>query len=156
MVPFLRRGVNDPQVWPRLLTRRPKTEADEQAFVEAAREGDDVHFAVYADGEPAGLVSVEDVDTAWGVGELGYWIVPERQGQGYGREAASLAVSHAFDNLRLDRVTAPVLADNDLSRRLLEGLGFRQEGTLRRHAYGGGERVDVVVYGALAEEWDDT
>lgn len=48
-----------------------------------------------------------------------------------------------------------MLADNDPSRRLLEGLNFQQEGTLRRHAYVSGERVDVVVYGVLAEEWDD-
>lgn len=36
---------------------------------------------------------------------------------------------------------------------MVERLGFREEGRLRDHAYLRGERVDVLVYGLLAEEW---
>jgi len=39
------------------------------------------------------------------------------------------------------------------SRRVLERNGFREEGRMSEHALHRGERIDVVTYGLLAEEW---
>lgn len=54
-----------------------------------------------------------------------------------------------FRHLCLRRLTALVDPKNKRCRRLLEGLGFSQEGKLRRGLDG---RRDAIVYGMLAEE----
>ncbi len=56
---------------------------------------------------------------------------------------------YAFVNNGCQRVTAWVAGSNARSRRLLGGLGFRQEGVMRR-ALG---EDDAVVFGLLEEEW---
>jgi RimJ/RimL family protein N-acetyltransferase len=47
---------------------------------------------------------------------------------------------------------ATVYAQNDGSRRVLEKVGFTEEGLLRQEGFVGGEHVDVVRCGLLAEE----
>ncbi len=114
---------------------------------------DAVHLLAGRDGDPVGFVWLFGIDDAMGRAELGYWIAPDEQGQGYATETADLAVTHAFDGRRLHRVLARVFEWNDASRRVLEKLGFRREGTLRDHYFVDGEYVDAYLYGLLAGEW---
>ena len=55
----------------------------------------------------------------------------EARGKGYGREAVGLLVDHLFDGGSVERVGATCDVENVPSVRLLEGLRFRREGTLR-------------------------
>jgi RimJ/RimL family protein N-acetyltransferase len=54
--------------------------------------------------------------------------------------------------MALQRVWLHVYADNPAAR-LYARLGFRPEGTLRRHAWKRGAYRDQLVMGLLAEEW---
>jgi RimJ/RimL family protein N-acetyltransferase len=47
-----------------------------------------------------------------------------------------------------------VQADNPASVRVLERLGFREEGRRRDDFYKDGAYVDVLTYGLLADEFD--
>jgi ribosomal-protein-alanine N-acetyltransferase len=85
--------------------------------------------------------------------ELGYWLGRDFRGKGYATEAATAVVGWAFSELGLNRVSAARFGDNDASGRVLEKLGMRQEGLLRRHVFRGGEFRDMVMYGLLREEW---
>lgn len=107
-------------------------------------DGDDV--------EPVGMVSVRGL--SWGRPELGFWIAPEYQGEGYGSEAVSLAVETVFRTESTPAIEAAASADNEASRGLLESLGFEQEGRLRQFRFVDGEYRDVVVYGLLRAEWE--
>lgn len=98
-------------------------------------------------------MSVEAVN--WTRPELSYWLIPEVHGEGYGREAVALAVEFVFRSRAVPAVAAGVYAHNDASRGLLESLGFREEGRLRRHSFTDGEWRDIVKYGLLREEWAD-
>jgi RimJ/RimL family protein N-acetyltransferase len=60
-------------------------------------------------------------------GELGYFLAPEAWGKGYGFEACTTAIDHAFAAGR-DHLTAGVWADNEPSLRLLAKLGFKVTG----------------------------
>jgi len=75
------------------------------------------------------------------------------RGQGIGREAVRLLVDHLFSTEALERVGATCDVDNVASYRLLEGLGFRHEGTLRFALYHHGRWHDVRVYGITRAEW---
>ena len=88
--------------------------------------------------------------------ELGYSLLPARQGQGLATEAVRLALDHAFDVLGLARIEADVDPRNLPSCRLLEKLGFQREGVLRNRWRVGGEFADSVIFGLLRDEYAGT
>jgi len=101
--------------------------------------------------ERIGVVSVEDAD--WRRPELGYWLVPEVHGRGYGREAVSLVIEFVFGTYDHPAVGAVAYDCNDASRGLLDSLGFEEEGRARRDRFIDGAYVDTMTYGLLREEW---
>lgn len=98
-----------------------------------------------------GQVNVMDAD--YKRPELGYWLVPEVHGQGYGTEAVSLVVEYVFRQYDTPAIGAQAFDSNDASRGLLESLGFTEEGRRRKFMFVDGEHRDMVQYGLLREEW---
>lgn len=60
-------------------------------------------------------------------GELGWTITPERQGNGFAREAARALGDLAFQHLGLRRLTALIDARHTTSQALARSLGMREE-----------------------------
>jgi RimJ/RimL family protein N-acetyltransferase len=75
------------------------------------------------------------------------------RGQGFGREAVGLLTDHLFRTTSVERVAATADVENVPSSRLVEGLGFRREGTFRGAFYHHGRWHDVHVYGVTRAEW---
>ena len=98
------------------------------------------------------LIREKPNDDTYRRAELAYWVTPDEQGNGYATAAAETALAHGFDRLGLHKVTAKAFASNDASQRVLEKLGFAREGVFRAEAFVGGEFVDVIRYGLLADE----
>ncbi len=88
--------------------------------------------------------------------DIGYELNPEHWGCGYATEAAQALVNFGFRKMGLDRISSWCIADNTASTRVLERLGFRQEGRLRRNEYFKGRWWDTLLYGLLREEWKAT
>jgi RimJ/RimL family protein N-acetyltransferase len=78
------------------------------------------------------------------------------RGRGYGREAVGLLVGHLFATRSIERVGASVDVENAASNRLVEGLGFRREGTLRSALFHHGHWHDVNLYGITRSDWAST
>ena len=87
--------------------------------------------------------------------DLGYELAPEYWGRGYATEAAGALVNYGFQELALDRISSWCIADNTASARVLERLGFRQEGRLRRNEYFKGRWWDTLLYALLRDEWKE-
>jgi RimJ/RimL family protein N-acetyltransferase len=98
---------------------------------------------------PIGMIGLEPISQEAGVTEVGYWIVPECWGEGFGTEATELIVEYAFDRLRLHKVTARAFGFNDASQRLLEKVGFTEEGVQREQIFIDGEYQDTHWYGLI-------
>ncbi|WP_435177806.1 GNAT family N-acetyltransferase [Halorussus sp. AFM4] len=148
---FVHRHWNDPEVRRGFARSTPRTREDVAEFFEES-DDESVHFVACVDGERVGFVWLFEIDDVAGRAELGYWVAPDEQGNGYATELADLAVRYAFDDRGLRKVSARVFEWNDASRRVLERTGFRQEGHLRDHYYVDGERVDASLYGLLRTE----
>ncbi len=80
---------------------------------------------------------------------------PSARGQGIGRESVGLLVDYLFRTLAVERVGATCDEENVASYRLVEGLGFRPEGTMRSALFHHGRWHDVRTYGITRTEWAD-
>ncbi len=85
---------------------------------------------IAATGEAAGMCGLLKREALADV-DIGYAFLPQFTGQGYARECATAVVSHASQQLGLQRLVAIVNADNGRSIHLLETLGFVYEKMVR-------------------------
>lgn len=92
------------------------------------------------------------IDTGSGRAEVGYNLASTAQGHGYMNEALDRLVTYAFEELGLRRLEAEIDPRNRPSAKVLERLGFRQEGLLRERWSVDGEISDSALYGLLARD----
>ncbi len=85
--------------------------------------------------------------------EIGYAYNRLYWSNGYATEAAQAILQFGFDTLKLHRISASVLPDNFGSIRVLEKLGFQQEGVRRQAHAINGTYKDLLSYSILAPEW---
>jgi ribosomal-protein-alanine N-acetyltransferase len=87
------------------------------------------------------------------IGELSYWTHPAHRSRGVASRAVRLLCAFAFDELGIERLEAYIEPDNVASRRVVESIGFTEEGVARaRELTVSGERRDMVVYSLLPAE----
>ncbi|MGC8902938.1 MAG: GNAT family N-acetyltransferase [Fervidobacterium sp.] len=82
---------------------------------------------------------------------LTYYLKNEHRGKGLGSEMLKRAIVFAFNELNLNRITAEVYEYNIVSMKLLEKLGFVQEGRLRKAKFHNSRFWDIIIYGLLKE-----
>ncbi|OUM97954.1 MAG: hypothetical protein BAA04_13795 [Firmicutes bacterium ZCTH02-B6] len=103
-----------------------------------------------------GLIGDVELDhIAWRSGDAELRIrIGERQhwDQGYGTEAVTLLLAHAFGPMNLQRVYLRVFSFNERAIRCYRKAGFRREGVLVRRA-ADGERRQVFLMRILREEF---
>jgi len=125
---------------------------------EALRRPEDDRFRFVVENgadEAVGDVTTHRCDRRVGTFSYGLNVRREHRRRGYASEAIGLVLRFYFRELRYQKVTVDVFDFNTPSVRLHEKLGFRLEGRLRRMTFGDGRFSDVLVYGLLAEEFDD-
>ncbi|KAH8547465.1 acetyltransferase [Umbelopsis sp. PMI_123] len=81
------------------------------------------------------------------IGDVGIMIKSEARHKGYAVEAVKLSIDYAFNVLKLDQVTATMLAKNIPMRKLLDKR-LKLTGTKRESEFG-----EEVFYSILPEEW---
>jgi ribosomal-protein-alanine N-acetyltransferase len=86
---------------------------------------------------------------------VGYWIDEACTGEGYTPEALACVCRTAFEDLNLHRVQISIIPRNAASRRVVEKLGIRDEGTAERYLEINGVWEDHIRYAITAEEWDE-
>lgn len=95
-----------------------------------------------------GVCGVEEINLHDRVGWLGFWIAAPHRGKGYATEATRCLVDHAFSQ-GLHKVCSNADLDNEASQRVLEKLGFVEEGLQKEQVYNGREWMDVKLYGLV-------
>jgi RimJ/RimL family protein N-acetyltransferase len=108
------------------------------------------HFAI-DDGQLCGAIGLIMKDA--GIAEIGYWLGVPYWNRGYVTEAAREMLRYGFEDLGLQRIFAGCFARNPASARVMEKIGMRYEGTLRRHVVKWDEAQDITFYGILRDEW---
>lgn len=85
--------------------------------------------------------------------EIGYRLAGDVHRRGYAFEAVQRLVAFLFGEIRVRKLAALCVAENEPSWRLLEKLGMQREGRLREYTFLDGAWRDELVYGLLAREW---
>ncbi|NNF57983.1 MAG: GNAT family N-acetyltransferase [Rhodothermaceae bacterium] len=85
--------------------------------------------------------------------EVGYMLSPSHWGKGYASEAVRAVLCFGFEAMDLHRVEAELDPRNEASARLLERLGFQQEGLQRQTWYLYDEWCDSALYGLLRTDF---
>ncbi|GGC75653.1 GNAT family N-acetyltransferase [Undibacterium terreum] len=84
--------------------------------------------------------------------ELGYSFLPDWHGHGYASEATRAVIEFAFAICGFHKLTATVTSGNNESVKLLQKVGFLQEGCLRDNFIIGGNWYDDLKFGLLERD----
>ena len=86
---------------------------------------------------------------------IGYALLPNERGKGYGSEAIRIMVDYLFLSKNIVRIQAETHPQNIASQRVLEKVGFKNEGVVRKSSFVRGEWRDRYLYSILREEWKE-
>lgn len=86
-------------------------------------------------------------------GEIGYWVGRRFWNRGYATEAAEAMLMYGFTELELKRIYAHHFKRNPSSGRVMQKLGMKREGLLRKHFKKGDRFEDLIFYGILREDF---
>ncbi len=124
-----------------------------QSIRREARQGVAMPWAVTWAGRFVGQLTIGAI--TWGSArsaQIGYWIDSAYAGRGVMPTAVALAVDHSFFTVGLHRVEASIRPENHKSRRVVEKLGFREEGLRRRQLHIDGAWRDHLCYALTVED----
>jgi N-acetyltransferase len=153
----------DGATWRWLSIVQPRTRAEFHAYLEsaldAATAGSEIPFATVrrSDGRAIGSTRFLALRPEHRSVEIGWtWLAPQAWGTGANVEAKLLMLEHAFERFHCRRVEFKTDALNERSRRALEALPARFEGSHRQHMLvRGGENRDSAWYSVLETEWPE-
>ena len=111
-------------------------------------------FGLFIDQNIAGEVNLNNVIRgAMQSGTIGYWIDQRHAGHSYVSEGVAVLMQFAFEHLGLHRVEICIVPRNANSRRVMDKLAVREEGTALRYLEIDGLWEDHIRYGMTVEEW---
>ncbi|KAF3886691.1 MULTISPECIES: GNAT family N-acetyltransferase [Nostocales] len=84
--------------------------------------------------------------------EIGYELAREHWRKGIMTEALGAIIKWGFQELDINRIEAMVLVENIASIKLLEKLGFLQEGLLREYGFWKGKFHDLKLFSLLRKD----
>jgi len=85
---------------------------------------------------------------------FGYELASEHWRQGIMTEALTAIINYGFDEMELHRLQALVMPGNTASIKMLEKLGFKNEGRLEEYEKWGSKGfVDLYIFALLSKVW---
>jgi len=133
----------------------PETPEKFDAYLKRARNETHLSYWVLTDrSELAGVFNISEiVRGSFCSAYLGYYAFAPHHGHGYMKKGLCAILSEAFGRQRLHRLEANIQPENEASRRLVKGAGFRLEGFSPRYLKVAGRWRDHERWAITAEEW---
>ena len=104
-------------------------------------------------GKMIGTCGFTDFDLPNNAAEVGYVLHPEFWHMGLAPEALQRLMEFGFTELRLHRLVAKIICENDASKHVAEKCGFRHEATHKDSMLIKGEYRTICEYAILASEY---
>lgn len=153
-LPKINEAIWDPEVSQFLSVAWPQSLAGTREWWERARNSDrEAPFAIETlAGEFIGGCGLHEISSRNRSAILGIWLARAYWEKGFGTDAVRTLCRFAFQDMNLHRVGLGVLETNPRGVGAYEKVGFKEEGRLRRSMFVGGQYVDMIWMGLLAED----
>ena len=86
---------------------------------------------------------------------IGYALLPNERGKGYGSETIQIVVDYLFLSKNIVRIQAETHPENIASHRALEKSGFKKEGVIRQSFFSRGFWRDTAMFSVLRDDWKE-
>ncbi|ASF43729.1 GNAT family N-acetyltransferase [Capnocytophaga genosp. AHN8471] len=100
----------------------------------------------FEEGTPMGCVDLYDFSPKHRRAAVGIALLPVYRGKGYAKEALQQLIAHTQQYLDLHQLIAYIPADNEVSIRLFERVGFSYSGVQKDWLYSQGVYKDMLLY----------
>ncbi len=117
--------------------------------------GKDFKWAVVEDDHIFALIGLSQINKMMKTAEIGYQVSPNHRKKGIGTKVVNDFVKMIFSETDLRKIMATIADGNIPSCKVVEKIGFKQEGLLRKHFLINGVETDERVYGILREDLAD-
>lgn len=143
---------NHPSVRLFMYNQHEISQDEHQCWFERSQNNNGTHLLIFEiDNKPLGFINFTR-EYGGSVADWGFYTSPTAP-KGTGRQLGRTALTYAFGLLKLHKVCGRVLAYNTRSIKFHQNLGFKLEGTLRKHHFDGQAYHDIACFGLLASEW---
>ncbi|MEO4054185.1 UDP-4-amino-4,6-dideoxy-N-acetyl-beta-L-altrosamine N-acetyltransferase [Solibacillus sp. CAU 1738] len=102
-----------------------------------------------------GVLNINDIDKYSNKCSWGFYIGEIESPKGTGLLLGYTCLEFIFKELKFRKLCAEVIETNKISCGFHEKLGFKLEGTLRKHIKRNDRYEDIYVYSLFANEWEE-
>ncbi|MCI5727066.1 MAG: GNAT family N-acetyltransferase [Clostridium sp.] len=109
--------------------------------------GTSMECGIFIENKLIGIIKLSNV--VYGIfknGIIGYSIDKEQEGKGYMKEALMAVIEYAFKEMRLHRIEASALVENERSKGVLKACGFKELGVNEKYLFINGKWRDHITY----------
>jgi RimJ/RimL family protein N-acetyltransferase len=151
-LPLYVEWINDPGFFGEYNPLEHTTKAEMEKNFDTAPPEKRRFFIEKKDGTKIGVVNTFPVGELL---EIGFTLIASQRGKGYGTEAVTILVDYLFLSRDIVRIQATTDLRNIASQRVLEKVGFKKEGVVRKSMFIHGDWRDLLLYSILREEWKE-
>lgn len=138
-----------------MYTQHCITMEEHRRWFERCAEDPKRHLLIFEEaGIPLGFVNITH-DENEAIADWGFYTSPTAK-RGTGTNLGRKALRYAFETMELHKLCGQALDFNKGSIRFHEKLGFIREGVLREQHFDGTEYHDIVCFGLLKHEWQQS
>jgi ribosomal-protein-alanine N-acetyltransferase len=112
-----------------------------------------MNWVIIQDDSIIALLSCSSINQRMQTAEIGYQVNPKFRKHGVGSSAVNSLVKNIFERTEIRKLVALISDCNIPSCKIIEKIGFKQEGLLRKHFIIEGQEVDERYYGILRNEF---
>lgn len=133
--------------------RRPEARWLIKGLLQQFRAETALPFVIEFQGKVVGQINVANIlHGSVSSGTIGYWVSKSVAGRGVTPTAVAIVGDYFFKALGMHRIEIDIRPENHASLRVVEKLGFRQEGVKQRFIHIDGGWRDHVVFALTSEE----
>lgn len=104
-------------------------------------------------GRLVGAMGFVQLDLPNSLGSIGYVLSKEYWGKGIMTEAVRRLIYFGFEEMKLNRIEAVHIPENEASGRVMKKAGMSFEGLLRQRLFSKGKFWDVKQYSIIKKDW---
>jgi len=107
----------------------------------------DINFAIDIRRRVVGGIGLRNITKY--KAEIGYWLGKKYWNKGIMTKALKLVTNYGFNKLKLKRIYCQVFSKNKASSRILEKIGYKREGFMRKYHLKDGKLLDSISYAKI-------